>query len=247
MRKFNKHDEFLRAKLDKFIESDVLLEDAEWPFMAVGTIEDYLKIREKFPDSEWFRAGQCATDCAELVPKLQELGQSFPSTFINRLNAKDATVHDDMSRWLLSYIAYLETEGKPPAGIRNGHLYSDSDVNFLVTLILERAVYAGEIPNSLIYLIGIRLVGLGANFRSDFQFRRFAMDVFSAVKDLMASSETVSARAVAKKMGIAVTSITRNRERLRRYWEMESDQSGQYWLFSPPFTEAEGEPVKFPF
>jgi hypothetical protein len=199
----------------------------------------------------------CNTDELELLPVLLELIESgFHDDLIARLIQNDDLVADELSCWLLSQLEASSTSDLPPHAASRGMMLKISEIKFVAALLLERCSAVGNVPNSLIYLIVILLVGQKPTFREDFRFRRFAIDVFAAVKRLMENGEDVTARSVAKRLGVAPSSITRNREKLREYWHAEANEHGEHWLFSlhrqyysdPKEIEFLGsEPMPFPF
>lgn len=250
------YDQFLLNQLRSFLDSDELLEDAWWPFMVVGTIDDYLQIREKFEGSDWFRAQLCDTDEFELNPKLMKLAETgFPDTFMERLVRRDENVFDELSIWLLSQIDTTRTKQLPSHAIGRGAAPKPSDIRFLAALMLERAVKVGNIPNSLMYLVLVLLVGENPEFRADFSFRRFADSVFCEVARMTLEDKPVSARAVAKRLGVSATTITRQTDRLREHWDNEVGD-GKNWAGlalqaydsnNPELIKRLSKPLKFPF
>lgn len=238
-KKIKLYDKLLREEMSvwlscpRFLNVREVREEAEDIFVSIGNIEDYLKIRQISPAGENFRANICSGDFMELKPKLSELTDAgFPDQYLNRLLSDDTTIYDDLSCHLLEDAANRRNNPPEAHAASLGKVYKDADINFLVALMLEKCARTNTIPNSLVYLAGLRLVGENSNHRADFLFHRFAATVFGAVKECFKKGQKVTLRTVSKMVGVEHTSISRQLERLKKHWELLSNRSGEYWLFA---------------
>ena len=91
----NKYSQGLRDEIEKCLEHDELLADLEFPFAAAGTLGDYLKIRDKFPDQD-FPAYSLVWDPLEWIQNLDavvEIGvteRDFVRAFEGEASSMDA-------------------------------------------------------------------------------------------------------------------------------------------------------------
>lgn len=239
----NPYTASLRNDLREVIDGDVLIADAEWYFVASGERSDYLEIREKFEESAWFRAGLVDSGIMEVAPVLVGLSErGFPSEMLARLINSDETVIDPLALWLLGYLEEQSNREPSPHAVSNGELLKPADINFLTTFLLEFSTRSRQSPPcSLIYLVGNLLVGEKASHRAELRFRRFAFDVFSVAGARRAADEPVTARSVARALNCAPTTITRNRDKLKEYWDFETEGEGAPWVYIRALTDIHGK------
>ena len=254
------YEDLLRKEFNSWLEDPRSLgaaearEDAEDLFVSVGSLTDYIKIRDHWGPESSFRARICLGSREELIPKLADLvEEGFPKPLLDRLGKVDRTVHDELALFLLRNELCCKESPQGPHAASLGKTFKRADINFLVALMIEQCGEHGRPPNSLLYLNSLRLLGENNKHRQDFRFHRLAMTVFAAFKECLRIGSATTLRSLAKMVGVEHTSLARHRDRLKEHWDVLSDETGEYWLFAAERSEEgplpeylKAGPVQFP-
>lgn len=238
----NKYSQGLRDEIEKCLEHDELLADLEFPFAAAGTLDDYLKIRDKFPDQD-FPAYSLVWDPLEWIQNLDavlEIGvteRDFIRAFEGEASSMDAICLHILRR-------EHEFEQTPDKSHPVGRKLKESDatINFLVAGLHEACMHYGvRPPGSLMYLTSYRLCGQNSTAKKRSAFRRFAHQVYSTFIPILPGVEApidpadLSFGKIAKELGVPTSTISRAWPRLLRAWQLSeliSSEAGEH--FEPP-------------
>jgi hypothetical protein len=222
------HSKHLRDELDEALASvDPEIGDIECPFALAGTLEDYLAIRDKYPDVD-FPAYSVNYDPEEWIQNLDAVvaigvsERDYVRAFLG-----DVSCMDTICLHLLRRIHEFSQQADKTQPIRRQLKESDAAINFLAAGLNEACVHFGvRPPGSLMYLISYRLCGQNSIAKQRAEFRRFAFDVQLVLAGWPGrnlppiSSEEFSYRKVAEAMGVPTSTITRAWPRLLRAWQL---------------------------
>jgi hypothetical protein len=216
----------LRQELTEYLQEDILMDEAVWPFSAVGEIQDYLAIRRKFTDGDKFTAHMTLGDPFELrllTPEVEALGIP-PERYLVISHNEVGDVLENID-WIS--LRLLELLSASPAGdaspVRRGKKPSDALIDYLVALMNESCATTTRCcpPRSLVYLTSLRLLGPRSAIRESLAFRRFAFDVGRVVEDLAMKNVPFTASSLAKAVGVPTSTLIRSLDRLVDVWNWE--------------------------
>lgn len=254
------YENLLRKEFNSWLQhpsglsNDVVRYGAEGLFVSIGTIEDYLKILDHCGSEANFSARICLGSREELLPKLAELVEAgFPKPLLDRLGQGDPTVHDELALFLLRNELHRKKTPLGPHAASRGKTFKRADINFLVALMIEQCGIHGSLPNSLVYLNSLRLLGENNIHRRDYRFHRFAMTIFASFRECLKAGTKATLRSLAEMVGAEHTSLARHRDLLKKHWDVLSDETGEYWLFADERSEEgplpeylKAGPIQFP-
>lgn len=219
-RKTSATTQAMREALETLLAEDAASSDLIWLFAAVGTINDYFLIREKFDwrDFPAHLAMYDSWECTLIREQLEELG--IPLTQFEAACGGDCAAIDDLCSFILR--SMRDRDPTETAKIRRGLEPSDARFNFVVAAMNEGCAESQTLPPpSLVYLNSLRLMGMAPRVRENLDFHRFATDVGCAIEHLVRTSTPISATRVAKLVGVPTSTITRNWEKFFRVWESQ--------------------------
>ena len=204
--------DMLREDLDEYMKSDEHISDMVYPFAAVGTLSDYLKIREKKSHAD-FPAYAVVYDPYEWIMLLDDVSYiGVDEREFFRAMQGDAEAADSVSVVLLKRVKEYDETKDQSAPIRRHITKSRALINYVIAAINESCFQHGVLPPpSLTYLISLQLCGSRSRGREKASMYQLARDVHESFFDIQgnARKDAPSMRQVAKNAGVAPSTISR--------------------------------------
>lgn len=219
-----KHYEFLREKLDSYLDTEDPPIDLVYPLATVGTISDYLRLREK-PGYEDFPAYALIYDPFEWIMLLDDAtALGVTERDFHRALSGDGTSIDAVCIHLLKLIKDFESVPDKSHPIRRGKAKSDAMINFLTGAMNEACAQRGLIPPaSLIFLTSKRLCGSNPAAKAKaslYQMISDAGEYFAGIEPDVDEEGGPTVRGLAKAIGVAPSTVTRQLPALARAKEL---------------------------
>lgn len=237
----------LREEIEECLQQDVIVADLEYPFAAAGTLDDYLRIREKFPDVD-FPAYSLVWDPVEWIVNMDAVtdigisARNFVRAFKGEVSSMDA-----ICLQLLRRQKEFDASDDKVHAVRRRLKESDATINFLVAGMHEVCMHHGvRAPGSLMYLTTLRLCGQNSAAKKRSNFRRFAFAVYetfvSPFPGMTAplDGQKPSFRKIAKILGVPTSSVSRAWSRIVRTIQLSEMSNEEMDAHLDPPIEAPG-------
>jgi len=218
-RRLPAHYKYLRRELEADMELDEPVGDMVYPFAAVGTLTDYLKIRKKWSCAD-FPAYALIYDPFEWIMYMDTATSMgiFDRDFFRAMRG-DAVAIDRVSVVLLEKMQEYETAEDKTHAIGRGRAESNANINYLAAAMNEACFQNGTLPPpSLVYLISLRLCGQNCRGRQKGSMYQLAHSVHTALNEFMnqGAIDNPTMRGLAKAAGVAPSTISRRWDEIIR-------------------------------
>lgn len=244
-----RHYEFLREELDSYLNREDPPIDLVYPLATVGTISDYLRLREK-PGYEDFPAYALIYDPFEWIMLLDDAtALGVAERDFHRALSGDGASIDVICVHLLKLMRDFESVPDKSHPVGRGKAKSDAMINFLTGAMNEACAQHGLIPPaSLIYLTSKRLCGSNPAAKAKTSLYQFVSDVsgyFDSLDPNADEDDGPSVRGLAKATGVAPSTISRRLPdllRAKELWDL-AENPPEDWV-KPAIRESPDYPLK---
>jgi hypothetical protein len=208
------HYKFLRQQLDDYLEEDEPPQDMVYPLAVVGTLSDYLKLREK-PTYDDFPAYALVYDPFEWIMLLDDVtALGVDARNFYRAFSGDSAAIDVVCLVILKLMHKVESLPDKSHPVGTGKAKSAATINFVTGALNEVCAQHGVIPpSSLIYLTSLRLCGSKPAAKEKASIYQLASAVhtlfFGLFNEKPPPDPEPSVREIAKAAGVSPSTISR--------------------------------------
>ena len=231
-----KFEEMLRQDIEEYLSAADDESTIVYEFSVVGTLADYLEIRQKNirPDFPAYAFNYDTFERLMLLDTAGELG--VPAKIFFRASYGDPDAIDLTALTLLHRTEQASRLSGQSHAVRRKLAASNADINYIAAVMLETCMTQGVIPpHSLTYLISLRLVGNNPRGDEKASIFQLVQRIYYNMGPDWPGERNQSVRAYAKAAGVSPSTIVRRWPQIERAFVIWNLAEGppEDWLEPP--------------